>query len=103
MSDHTLRESILTFLKLTKTRSAEIRRHCNEKWCAKLKRLRGKRLEACLRYVVWWAPLRVIATAYSRGLLNGRIVLMCVFKELQRRGLEETPCARGIDDEIRSK
>lgn len=103
MSDRALREGIQIFLKLTKPRCVQIRRHCDEKWCAKLRRLRGKKLVKRLKYILWWAPLRAIVTAYSRGLLNGQRVLMCVFEELQRRGLEEAPCVRAIGEEIRSE
>lgn len=103
MTDTALREGILVLVKLTKQRTIQIRRKCTEQWCVKLKRLTGKRLEKWLKYIVWWAPLRAIATAYSRGSLNGQRVLICVFEELQRRGLEDAPCIRGIADEIRGK
>lgn len=103
MTDRTLRTCIRDLLKLVKLRSVHIRRRCNEQWCEELRGLSGTRLLSRLKYIIWWTPLRVIATAYDRGILHGHRVIVCVCKELQRRGLEDVPCIRRLVDEGRSK
>lgn len=103
MSDILLRLCILGLLRLTKERSAQLRRRCNSRWCRDLQRLSGDRLISRLKYVIWWAPLRAIVMAYNRGILSGQRVLNPVFEELQRRGVLEAPCVQGLIDEIRSK
>lgn len=103
MSDHTLRTCILNLLRLTKLHSVHLRRRCNDQWCSELRALSGASLERRLKYVIWWSPLRSIVTAHNRGLLVGQRVLMCVYEELRRRGLERVPCIRGIVEETEGK
>jgi len=103
MTDRALRSCILNFLKLLKLRNNHVRRVCNNQWCAKLERLSGENLLKRLKFLIWWAPFRVIMTGYNRGILSGSRVLVCVYTELKRRGVENTPWAREIAEESRGK
>lgn len=103
MTDQVLRKCILDLLKLTKLHSVKLRRRCNEQWCRELHDLSGNSLVRRLRFIVWWSPVRTIAKAYKRGMLNGQRVLNCVFDELRLRGVEEAAFFRGIAEEIKGK
>lgn len=103
MADRALRKCIRDFLRFVQLHSVQIRRRCDNQWCYELKHLSGDKLINRLKYLIWWAPLRNIVTAYNRGILQGQRVIMCVYEELRRRGLQGSQSVRGIADEIKSK
>lgn len=103
MDSRNIRTCILDLLRLVKTRNAQLRRRCNNNWCTELRYLPENSLITRLKYVLWWAPLRALVTAYNRGLFRGYRVLLCVFEELQRRNLETIPCTRNLINEINGK